>query len=376
MSSYYPSFNYLGINSREKNLVVAHFDSDSGEVDTYLGMEPIYTESADGTSRIDYGAKYNNVATIKLSVIKQDGGDFSVADVRDCLKWLTGARQNSALDLTEHFLEEFTANGVKTSFELEQQCDNVYYVQINGVSQSSNAWSYDSNSNAIKFTTAPTKGKLIKIAYNKIRYSFIGRITNAWQQKMDARTTGLVLEFTSISPWAYSPIHTVTSTIGSKTKFTIQCDSDDLYGYVYPKVEFTKTGSKGAVKIENRETGDVGDKATTINNVALNEVITIQDNMMITSDKTSRVFGADFNFVFPRLKSGTNTITVTGQGSVTFIYRTPIKVGDCAMDISVMSDPICNEDGEIIEGELDKLINMLIEYDQKLKMEKLAQTEV
>ena len=31
---------------------------------------------------------------------------------------------------------------------------------------------------------------------------------------------------------------------------------------------------------------------------------------------------------------------------------------------------------EIIEGELDKLINMLIEYDQKLKMEKLAQTEV
>ncbi len=31
---------------------------------------------------------------------------------------------------------------------------------------------------------------------------------------------------------------------------------------------------------------------------------------------------------------------------------------------------------EVIEGELDKLINMLIEYDQKLKMEKLAQTEV
>jgi len=31
---------------------------------------------------------------------------------------------------------------------------------------------------------------------------------------------------------------------------------------------------------------------------------------------------------------------------------------------------------EVIEGELDKLINMLIEYDQKLKMEKLAETEV
>ena len=31
---------------------------------------------------------------------------------------------------------------------------------------------------------------------------------------------------------------------------------------------------------------------------------------------------------------------------------------------------------EVIEGNLDKLIGMLIEYDQKLKMEKLAQTEV
>ena len=30
---------------------------------------------------------------------------------------------------------------------------------------------------------------------------------------------------------------------------------------------------------------------------------------------------------------------------------------------------------EVIEGNLDKLINMLIEYDQKLKLEKLAQTE-
>ena len=30
---------------------------------------------------------------------------------------------------------------------------------------------------------------------------------------------------------------------------------------------------------------------------------------------------------------------------------------------------------EVIEGELDKLINMLIEYDQKLKMEKLAESD-
>ncbi|MBR2068307.1 MAG: hypothetical protein IJ877_00965 [Candidatus Gastranaerophilales bacterium] len=31
---------------------------------------------------------------------------------------------------------------------------------------------------------------------------------------------------------------------------------------------------------------------------------------------------------------------------------------------------------EVIEGNLDKLINMLIEYDQKLKLEKLAQSDI
>ena len=51
MSSYYPSFNYLGINSREKNLVVSHFSSgtDNGEVETFQSVESIYTEKTDGT---------------------------------------------------------------------------------------------------------------------------------------------------------------------------------------------------------------------------------------------------------------------------------------------------------------------------------------
>jgi len=71
MSSYYPSFSYLGINSRDKGLVVSHFDADQGESDTFLGMEPVYTESADGSRRLDYGAKYNNVAVFRITVSKK-----------------------------------------------------------------------------------------------------------------------------------------------------------------------------------------------------------------------------------------------------------------------------------------------------------------
>lgn len=343
MSSYYPSFSYLGINSRERNLVVAHFDSDQGTSDTFLGMESIYTESADGTTRLDYGAKYNNVATIRISLIKQDGEDFSVADVRNHLKWLTGSRKNSALDLSEHFLEEFVGDGTTSSFRPINTCDHVCFVSVNGVMLSSSEWRFDSKSQLVILNSAPNYNANIKISYDRIKYSFIGRVTNAWQQKMDARTVGLILEFTSKSPWAYSPVYTVTETISGDATIGIDCPSDDLYSYVYANVTY-KNSNNGSLVITNNTTGDV----TSVSGLAVNEVITMTNNMMITSDKPAKTFGNSFNFVFPRFKSGINNLHIAGYGQITFEYIVPLKVGDCTMDISVISDPICNEDGEII----------------------------
>ena len=76
MSSYYQSFSYTAPNGKrynsykDKNLIVVHFESgDEGEVETFLEMEPVYTDNAYGTRRLDYGAKYNNVAVIRISVM-------------------------------------------------------------------------------------------------------------------------------------------------------------------------------------------------------------------------------------------------------------------------------------------------------------------
>jgi len=152
MSSYYPSFNYMGFNSLiDKHLIVASFDADDGEMDTFLGMDPIYTEKYDGTRRFDYGAKFNSVSVIKITVIKESGKDFSLSDVRDFLRWTTGVRNISYLDLV---LEHNPA------------------------------------------------------------YSFLGRVTNVYQHKLDARTIGLSIEFTSVSPWAYSSIQTFNCSFG------------------------------------------------------------------------------------------------------------------------------------------------------------------
>jgi hypothetical protein len=327
MSSYYPSFKYMGLDSfKDKNLIVVHFESgDDGEVSTFLNMEPVYTENAYGTRRLDYGAKYTDVAIIRISVIKADGTDFTVAEVRDFLKWTTGARQNSYLDLVD--------------------------------------------------------GEVVKA-------SFLGRITAVYQQKLDARTIGFVIEHTSVSPWAYSPQQFISCSFGSTLKidadgvvgkdgqfleidengvvsntsgsglsiewdgivylensFDLQIDnpSDDLYSYVYLDTTFTNRNGK-QLCITNLTL----DEETTIMGVRGGEIIKLHSGQFITSQLIAsgsppRIFGDDFNFVWPRLAAGRNEILVagTGEGVVEFTYRYPIKIGDCAIDIGV-SGASCN----------------------------------
>lgn len=343
MSSYYPSFNYLGVNSRERNLVVSHFspDADSGEVETFQSIEPIYTEKSDG-SRLDYGAKYNSVASFRITVIKPDGSDFSVKEVRENLKWLTGSKKNSPLDMLEHFSEEFTSDGITANFKLINTCDHIFHVKINGAVAPDNAWSYDVENNTVILSNVQAIGAVIKIAYNRIKYSFIGRITNAWQYKMDARTVGMILEFTSTSPWAYSAKQIVSQDVDGVHTIIINNDSDDLYGYTSVNITFKNT-TGSLLKITNNSTGDI----TEISNIGANEVITMSNNMMIQSDKPNKVFGDSFNFVFQRLISGENEIIVNGVGNIMFEYVAALKVGDCAMDINVISDPIYADDGSI-----------------------------
>lgn len=283
MSVYYPSFSYLGKNSKkDMGFIVSHLDDgDSGEVETFMSMDPVYTDNSTGTRRIDYGAKYNSVAVFNITVIKQDGSDFSVQNIRDCLRWLTGVQSNSNLDL---------------------------------------------------------------LVGDEVKYSFTGRFTNASQYKMDARTVGMVLEFTSISPWAYSALQTVEQTIIGSETFQVNCDTDDLYSYVYMKTTYENTSGESVV-IKNETTGDI----TEVSILNTNEVITLDNNMMITSDNSTRIFGKDFNFIFPRLQAGINEFTITGTGNIKFEYTCPIKLGNVAQDINGYSSPICDDStGEII----------------------------
>ena len=333
MSSYHSSFSYKGINSANRGLIVAAFNADNGNSDTFLSMDSIFTESYDGTQRHDYGAKYNSVATINITVINEDATDMSVARNRELLRWLTGARTNSWLDLYEG---------------------------------------------------------------NDLKYSFFCRVIDVKQRKLDSRVIGLKITFESIHPWAWSAPKTFECSLGeeairiddngyiykgengsevieygidangviyndssydtvrfsitnngviySDSEVTLEGDmiyndTDDLYTYTYLNMDYQSNGST-SMAIYN----EVLDELTEIKNIKQNEKITISANQFIVSDNEYRIFGDDFNFVWPRLCPGENKLILdaTGRGHVSFTYRHPIKIGDCAIDIDGLVDHLCN----------------------------------
>lgn len=322
MSLYYDNFKYLDKNSIDQGLIVSAFEPDDGFVDSFLSMESVQEDYYDGTKKFDYGAKYNSTAVINIQVIKKDGGDFSLFEIRSLSKWLTGSRINSWLDV------------------------------------------------------GPSK--------YVVKYSFLGRVTNLQQYKVDGRIIGLMIEFTSISPWAYSAeqrfewslghigiynngvtyprndnlINFKTDTNGvllnglssQDGSFNISENgsvyldnisyvdnpSDDLYTYLNIDVLYFNKNCD-SISIKNETSGE----NTVITNMSKNETINLTANQFITSDVPNKVFGDNFNFVWPRLVPGINRFTIEGNvkgsedGTMQFTYRYPMKIGDCAMDTDV-----------------------------------------
>lgn len=320
MASYHSSFNYNGQNSaKDRGLIIAAFEPDNGLKETFLSMDIVSDSYHDGTKRYTYSSRYNNTAAITITVVKNNGSDFSLAEVRANLKWLTGIRVDSWLD---------------------------FYVG------------------------------------NQFQYAFLGRVTNVQQQKIDARTVGLTITFSSVSPWAYSAPQTFhcmidqlltieedgtlknknetidplgfdngvlyDKSLGENQKFSITDDgvayidnayrtiidnqTDDIYTNIYLDIDYINTTSS-FFSTKNLTI----DEESLIKNIKPNEKINISAKQFIVSDIPNKIFGDDFNFVWPRLIPGKNNFVIEGDGvcSARFTYRYPMKVGDCAMDVDV-----------------------------------------
>lgn len=319
MSSYHTSFSYNGKNSLDEGLIIVSFEPDVGFMDSFLSMENVSDDYYDGTKRFDYNSKYSTQAEIQITLIKKDGSDIKLNEFRSYAKWLTGARINSWCDM---------------------------YIG------------------------------------NTIVYSFLGKFLNLEQYKYDARTVGIRLTFSSVSPWAYSPEQHFDYTIeqvlfvdgngvlnkkaedslllgvDSGSLYTnstyknnyfdltddgvayidnsvvIQTDNktDDLYTYINLDINYTN-GTGGSISIKNITL----DEETIISGLSANEVIKLYAKQFIVSDIPNKIFGDDFNFIWPRLAPGINKFIVDGgtEGKIDFSYRYPMKVGDCVIDVDI-----------------------------------------
>ena len=339
MSSYHSSFTYLKQNSAEQGYIIAAFEPDNGFKDTFLGMDQVYEDYYDGTKKFLYGTRYNSTAIINIALIKADGTDWTINDNRKALKWLTGARTASWLDLYQG---------------------------------------------------------------DKIKYSFLGTVTLPQQYKLDGRVVGISFEFSSITPWAYSSEQvfdrsieqglfvaddgTLSAKEMSVSEDGVLCNSatpgpgacfrvdddgvvyvqdviiaqidnetDDLYSYIYLDIEFLNDSCE-YLEVRN----ETLDEITRVDNLQPKDIIRITNKQFIiayTQDQITgelvnqnRIFGDSFNFIWPRLTPGINNFVIGGSGNgvVKFTYRYPMKVGDCAMDIDTYGgDVICGSCDDI-----------------------------
>ena len=178
---------------------------------------------------------------------------------------------------------------------------------------------------------------------DEVKYRMHCFVQDIKPYKIDSRIVGFVITVESSSPWCYSTLQTAKQTITGEETLRIENETDDVYTAIYPQVVFKNTTGK-SLTITNNTTKET----TQVLNLAANETITLSENMFITSDKTSRIFGSDFNYVWPKLWAGVNEFVVNGIGNITFEYTYPMKVGDCVGDLNAASDPICDENGQIV----------------------------
>lgn len=300
------------------------FDADNGNMSTFLGREAVVSESYNGAFKRAHAYKWSETLSPTITLIKEDYGDFSVEENRKILKWLTGNPGTGVLSI------------------------------------------YSDDSEVIE-------------------YELIGNFTTVEQYKLaNGRIVGYIATFESTSPFALSPIRTITKTVGDPADFTIEIETDDPQSVIYPKIiikendsfvvkaddelggsfkfndtppaeyvpgtvyqykdvyywvdgsgvmqrEESKlpddfTWSTTSVVIENRTT-------STKSRVSMNtpqEKITLDGaNRIVSSDRsTGRIMGDDFNWSWIGLVEGENKIKITGNCTVTFEYREIIKVGD------------------------------------------------
>ncbi len=179
-------FEYNGYSSEDFDLCCQlAFDGDSGEVSTFLSRDAVAQETYNGEIQIVSSYKHTEVLAPKITLIDKNFGDFDLDRQRKILRWLTSKRTPS------------------------------YFII------------YHDDSSVVS-------------------YEILGAITELNTQKLgNGRVVGFTGVITSVSPFAYSALQTITrdvSNLVNKT-FKIDVDSDNEESAIYPRITIKQKDS-------------------------------------------------------------------------------------------------------------------------------------
>ena len=299
------------------------FDSDVGETNTFLSRDAVASETYRGSIQHVHMYKYNEFMAPKLTFIDKNFGNIDIERQRKIIKWLTAKDTPSFL--------------------------TVYHDDSNVVS-----------------------------------YEILGAFTEISSYKLgNGRCVGFTATFTSSMPYALSPVYTITKNAGdpANSTFAINLTTDDSMP-VYPRITIkqnntvvvnvsrpmgdldiwvsgtvyyyltdnkyywvdaqgvrhtSSTNTSGiettSVSITNIHTDDYGNRrvfeSLVKNNIKGETVVLDGANKVVSSTRSiGRVFGSSFDFNWIPLYEGKNQITVAGNCTVTFDWRTVVKVGE------------------------------------------------
>lgn len=319
---------YNGLSSIDLDLIVdVAFDSDNGETSSFLSREAVASETHTGEFRRVHNYKWNEVFSPKFTFVKKDFSDFSSLELRKLYAWLTSKSTASFI--------------------------TVYYDDSEVIS-----WE--------------ALGGFIECSAYKIANN---------------RTVGVVATFESTSPFAFSPLHTITKDVSDSAdnKITINLETDDSMP-VYPRITIQQDSSTNvipiaepmtddddwvegsvfhyhnsdddvdiyywidangkhdsttddskidttSVYIKNIHTDDKGNTSvfdTLSKNNIKGEIITLDGaNRVVSSSRTNgRIFGNDFSWDWIPLYEGKNELSFVGNCTVTLEYREVRKIGE------------------------------------------------
>ena len=165
------------------------------------------------------------------------------------------------------------------------------------------------------------------------KYDYFGLFSDITTDEFQGRIIGLHMTFITNSPFAWSPVQTVTKTIEGELDFTLTVNHAERNREVYPTISITPVIGSGTgdeeISIQNITDGG---RMLTVTLPRIESIINCQNSTIhnaygLISFEDLNISDAG-TIYWPRLYNGNNQMKVTGNCDITFQWREARKVGE------------------------------------------------